>query len=154
LVLRRPSGSSPACDHGSIVRHARRRVLALVALLAVLPAAARGGNLDEAGALVLRQIAALRSHDFAAAYGFASRELRRNFSRGEFEWMLRRAHPEVASSTFASVVRTHESGGYVYVTVKIVGRNGQTVEALYEMVQEAGGWRVNALSSRPDDGLL
>ena len=67
---------------------------------------------------------------------------------------LKRAHPEVASSTFASVVRTHESGGYVYVTVKVVGRNGQKVEALYEMVQEAGGWRVNALTSRQDDSLL
>jgi hypothetical protein len=131
------------------------RLLALAVSLAVLSAAAaRGDGLDEAGALVLRQIAALRAHDFAAAYAFASRELRRTFSRGEFEWMLKRAHPEVASSTFASVVRTHVSGGYVYVTVKVVGRNGQTVEALYEMVQEAGGWRVNALSSRQDDGLL
>ena len=128
--------------------------LALAALLAVVPGVAPGADLDEAGALVLRQIAALRSHDFAAAYAFASRELRRTFSRGEFEWMLKRAHPEVASSTFASVVRTHESGGYVYVTVKVVGRNGQKVEALYEMVQEADGWRVNALTSRQDDSLL
>jgi hypothetical protein len=138
------------------VRHRRLRAFALVALLAgvSIATAGEGGALDEVGELVLRQIAALRAHDFAGAYAFSSRELRRHFSLGEFEWMLKRAHPEVASSTFASVVRTHESGGYVYVTVKVVGRNGQTVEALYEMVREAGGWRVNALSSRQDDGLL
>ena len=135
--------------------HRRLRLLALAALLAVgVATPGHGGALDDAGALVLRQIQALRSHDFAGAYAFSSRELRRNFSRGEFEWMVKRAHPEVVESTFASVVRTHESGGYVYVTVKIRGRNGQALEALYEMVQEADGWRVNALTSRRDDGLL
>ena len=137
------------------MRHRRLRVLALAALLtAVATAPGFAGSLDEVGALVLRQIEALRKHDFATAYGLSSRELRRNFSRGEFEWMVKRAHPEVADSTFASVVRTHESGGFVYVTVKVRGRNGDSVEALYEMVHEADGWRVNALTSRPDDGLL
>jgi hypothetical protein len=130
-------------------------VLVLAVLLAaVSTAAAEDGPLGEAGALVLRQLEALRAHDFTAAYAFSSVELRRHFSRGEFEWMLKRAYPEVANSSFASVVRTHASGGYVYVTVKVIGRNGQTVEALYEMVREAGGWRVNALSSRPDNDLL
>ena len=136
----------------------RLRRLCVLALAVLLAAAAtppgHAGALDEAGALVLAQIEALRKHDFATAYGFSSRELRRNFSRGEFEWMVKRAHPEVADSTFASVVRTHESAGYVYVTVKVRGCNGESVEALYEMVHEADGWRVNALTSRPDDGLL
>ena len=104
--------------------------------------------------LVLQQLAALRMHDFSRAYTFASRELRRNFTPSEFEWMVKRAHPEVASSDYAFVVRTREAEGYLYVTVKIHGRNGQNVEAIYEMVQEPGGWKVNALSSRRDDGLL
>jgi hypothetical protein len=104
--------------------------------------------------LALHQIAVLRSHDFAAAYALGSGELRRNFSRGEFEWMLRRAHPEVASSSSAVVVRTHESNGYVYVTLRVVGRNGKSVEALYEMVREAEAWKVNAVSSRPGDSTL
>ena len=125
-------------------------------MLVVVPVATAGERAvaEGAGAVALRQIEALRRHDFAAAYACVSRELRRNFSRGEFEWMVKRAHPEVADSTFASVVRTHAAGGYVYVTVKVLGTNGQSVEALYEMVSEAGAWRVNALSSRTDDGLL
>ena len=47
--------------------------------------------------------------------------------------MVKRAHPEVASSAYAFVVRTHETAGFAYVTVKVQGRNGQNVEALYEM---------------------
>jgi len=104
--------------------------------------------------LVLRQIAALRAHDFAEAYTFASTELRRHFTPGEFEWMIKRAHPEVASSVYAFVVRTHDAEGFTYVTVKVHGRNGENVEALYEMVRERGHWKVNALSTRRDDGLL
>ena len=103
---------------------------------------------------VLRQIAALRAHDFTGAYALASKELRRTFSPSEFEWMVKRAHPEVANSAYAFVVRTHEASGYTYVTVKVHGRNGQNVEALYEMVREGGGWKINALSSRRDEGLL
>jgi uncharacterized protein DUF4864 len=134
----------------------RRWVCALVVVFAAVAIASAEERTaaDGAGGVALRQIEALRRHDFAAAYAFASRELRRNFSRGEFEWMVKRAHPEVADSTFASVVRTHAVGGYVYVTVKVLGKNGQSVEALYEMVSEAGTWRVNALSSRADEGLL
>jgi len=130
-------------------------VAALGLVLAALPAPAQE---TEAGrdpaALVLQQLAALRAHDFAAAYAVASTELRRHYSRGEFEWMVKRAHPEVASSAYAFVVRTHEASGFLYVTVKLQGRNGRSVEALYELVREGEHWKVNALSSRRDDGLL
>ena len=68
--------------------------------------------------------------------------------------MVKRRITEVASSARAFVVRTHEAAGFAYVTVKIQGRNGQNVEALYEMVREKGQWKVNALSSRRDDGVL
>jgi hypothetical protein len=68
--------------------------------------------------------------------------------------MVKRAHPEVAASTRAFVVRTHEADGYLYVTVKIHGRNGKDVEALYELVREEDALKVNALSTRGDDGLL
>ena len=149
------------CDHDLIVR---RRVsalaaacLALLAALATPPLPAGAGSEtagEEPAALVLRQIEALRARDYGGAYALASRELRRTFSPGEFEWMVRRAHPEVASSSSAAVVRTRESGGYVYVTVHVQGRNGRRVEALYEVVRERDGWKVNALSSRADEGTI
>jgi hypothetical protein len=125
-------------------------LLASTATLRAQEASPPNGAAD----LVLRQIAALRAHDFVEAYAFASTELRRHFTPGEFEWMIKRAHPEVASSVYAFVVRTHEAEGFTYVTVKVQGRNGENVEALYEMVRERGAWKVNALSTRRDDGLL
>jgi hypothetical protein len=64
------------------------------------------------------------------------------------------AHPEIASSAYAFVVRTHEAEGYVYVTVKVHGKNGKDVEALYEVVREGTALKVNAVSSRRDDGVL
>ena len=106
------------------------------------------------GDLVMQLLDALRAQDFTTAYALASKEMRRHFSRGEFEWMVKRAHPEVASSAYAFVVRTHESDGFLYVTVKVQGRNGQPVEAVYELVREKGQWKVNALSSRGDEGTL
>jgi hypothetical protein len=150
-------------DSAGIARSLRRAsvVLGLAVLVSVVILAlggvggARGDETKgEAAQLVMRQITALRARDFAAAYALVSRELRRHFSRSEFEWMVKRAHPEVASSTRAFVVRTHEAGGYLYVTVKIQGTNGKNVEALYEVVREGGVLKVNALSSRRDEGVL
>lgn len=138
----------------------RRLVLPIVAMVVGLCLTGGGARADEAvpagdaAALVMRQLAALRAHDFAAAYALASKELRRHFSRGEFEWMVKRAHPEIASSAYAFVVRTHEAGGYLYVTVKVHGKNGKDVEALYELVREGDVLKVNAVSSRRDAGTL
>jgi hypothetical protein len=108
----------------------------------------------EAADLVMKQLAALRAHDFEAAYALSSKEMRRHFSRSEFEWMVKRAHPELASSVYAFVVRTHHNNGYVYVTAKVQGKNGTNVEALYEVVREGDALKVNALSSRRDEGVL
>jgi putative lipoic acid-binding regulatory protein len=129
-------------------------LVGLLLVLAVGAAADETVPSQEAMELVMQQLAALRAHDFTAAYALASTEMRRHFSRGEFEWMVKRAHPEIASSAYAFVVRTHESGGYLYVTVKVHGKNGKDVEALYELVREGGGLKVNALLSRSDDGVL
>ena len=146
----------PACDHG-VVRDAKGAGVVLLISLLLLTgsvAPAQEEPATDAADLVLRQLAALRAHDFATAYALVSKELRRHFSRAEFEWMVKRAHPEVASSAYAFVVRTHETDGYLYVTVKVHGKNGKDVEALYELVREGPALRVNAVSSRRDDGTL
>jgi uncharacterized protein DUF4864 len=153
---------SNACDHDGVGFRSFRavkvvRVSVLLALIVLAAAGSPTGAEEVMGAaaeLVLKQIALLRAHDFTSAYALVSRELRRTFSRSEFEWMVKRAHPEVASSTIAYVVRTHQAAGFVYVTVKVQGRNGQHAEALYEIVREGDAFRVNALSSRRDEGTL
>jgi len=148
------SVSVRGCDHMGVNR--RAAVIALVVGIIAVAAGMAQGDEDpqEAVAVVMRQIEALRARDFSGAYALVSRELRRHFSRNEFEWMVKRAHPEVASSRNAFVVRTHQTDGFVYVTVKIEGRNGKHVEALYEIVREGDALKVNALSSRGDAGVL
>jgi hypothetical protein len=39
------------------------------------------------------------------------------------------------------------------VTVKIRGANGQTIEAVYEVVWE-DGWKINGVATRPDAGII
>ena len=72
----------------------------------------------------------------------------------DFEIMVRRGYPEIAKSTFAAVMKTElQASGLAYVTVKIHGANGQSVEALYELVWE-DGWKINGVATRPDAGII
>ena len=67
---------------------------------------------------------------------------------------MRQGYPEIARSTFAAVTRTVlKAPGLAYVTVKIRGANGQSVEALYELVWE-DGWKINGVATRPDAGII
>jgi hypothetical protein len=37
---------------------------------------------------------------------------------------------------------------------RVEGADGVGVEALYEMIQESDGWRINSVMTRPDPGLV
>jgi hypothetical protein len=99
---------------------------------------------------VVKQLEAFRRDDYAAAFTFASAEIQTQFDRQSFEAMVRRGYPEIARSTFAAVVKTELAPhGAAYVTVKIRGANGQSIEALYELVWQ-DGWKINGVATRPD----
>ncbi len=67
--------------------------------------------------------------------------------------VVKSGYPEIAHSARARVVSTRVTPeGTVYLVLKIRGANGQHVEALYEMVLEAGGWKINGVVARPDPG--
>jgi len=137
----------------------RRLALASVGLLSLLlcaPARAQADRSDprSAAELVVKQLEAFRRDDFDTAFTFASGTIRAQFDRRDFETMVRRGYPEIAQSAFAAVTKTElESEGLAYVTVKIRGANGQSIEALYEMVWE-DGWKVNGVATRPDGGVI
>ena len=44
--------------------------------------------------------------------------------------------------------------GKVYLVLKIRGANGMSVEAVYELVDEAGAWKINGVAARPDSGII
>ena len=138
----------------------RRGVMGLgvvVATLAVASVAfAQPGEVAKAAAEpIMKQLEAFRRDDYDIAYIFASAEVRRMFDREAFERMVKGGYPEIARSTFALVSRTEVApDGHVYINVKIRGANGNSIEALYDMVRENDGWRINGVVTKPDPGLV
>lgn len=135
-----------------MVRVAGRLAIALALLLCVSAAGAQSAKSDPktAAVPVMKQLEAFRRDDFDTAFTFASQTIRAQFDRPSFETMVRRGYPEIARSTFAAVTKTElPSEGVAYVTVKIRGANGQSIEALYELTWE-GDWKISGVVTRPD----
>jgi len=104
---------------------------------------------------VMRQLEAFRRDDFDTAYGFASEEIQQRFDRARFEEMVRVGYPEIARSVFAVVAEGERAAnGNVYLVLKIRGANGVSIEAVYEMVSEPGGWKINGVVTKPDPGVV
>jgi uncharacterized protein DUF4864 len=102
---------------------------------------------------ILRQLEAFRRDDYDGAYAFASDDIQQAFDRVSFERMVRSGYPEIAHSSSAAVSRVDVAqDGHVHIRMKVKGTNGNTVEALYDMVREGAGWRVNGVVTRPDPG--
>jgi Domain of unknown function (DUF4864) len=110
-------------------------------------------DVEAAGRVVLHQLDAFRHDDFNTAYTFASASIRQMFDRASFEEMVRGGYPEIARSSSATV-DGHRRGdaGEIYLFVRVRGSNGRTIEAVYELVPESGGWRINGVVARPDSG--
>ncbi len=109
----------------------------------------------EAAEPVMKQLEAFRRGDFDTAYTFASSDIRQQFDRPAFEHMVKNGYPEIARSTFATVAgSTVAPNGHVYLQIKIRGANGNSIEALYELVLENGQWKINGVSAKPDPGLV
>jgi len=126
---------------------------ALVLLLLAAPGLAQpAADEKAAGELVLRQLEAFRRNDYDTAYGFASTEIKSLFTRQSFERMVRTGYPEIADSTRARIAGASKEADRVYVVVKIRGTNGTHIEAVYEMVREAGAWKINGVVARTDPG--
>jgi hypothetical protein len=134
------------------VRAAAAVVVVLVTLATVHPTRAQNGaDAKAAEAVVLRQLEAFRHDDYDTAYGFAAAVIRLAFDRAAFERMVRTGYPEIARSAYA-VVSHHETtvDDRRYVTVRIIGANGNRIAATYELVREDAGWRISGVVARPE----
>jgi hypothetical protein len=126
---------------------------ALLVLLFAAPAFGQGAPDEKAAAEpVLRQLDAFRRNDYDAAYAFASTEIKSLFTRQGFERMVKGGYPEIADSTRAHIASASTEADRVYIVVKIRGTNGRHIQAVYEMVREAGTWKINGVVARPDPG--
>ncbi len=125
--------------------------LAVWALLAGGAAAQRDPDVDDAGRVVMQQLEAFRRDDFQTAFGFASRNIRDMFDTQHFEAMVRSGYPEIARSVRANIDGSKRGdAGELYLFLHVQGENGRAIEAVYEMVKEAGAWRINGVVTRPD----
>lgn len=123
---------------------------------AALPAFGQEAQEGKAAAeVIMQQLEAFRREDYDTAYTFASEEIRALFDRQAFERMVKSGYPEIARSTAALVGQTETTpDGHVYIRLRIRGSNGNTIEALYDMVWEDGRWRINGVATRPAAGLV
>jgi hypothetical protein len=134
------------------MRHAHAAAL-LFALVLAAPARAQAPDATTAADQVLRQLDAFRRNDYDAAYAMASVEIHSLFDRRAFEQMVRTGYPEIAECVRARVAeRRAAPDGRVLLLMKILGANGNHVEAVYEMVWEADAWKVNGVVAQPDPG--
>lgn len=133
-----------------------RRSLALLLGLAALLVAALAHAQPDPALLravtepVMSQLDAFRRDDFDAAYRYASEEIREQFDRAAFEQMVRRGYPEIARAAAAEVAEARPAtDGHVHLLIRIHGANGRSIEAVYDMVREPAGWRINGVATRP-----
>jgi len=104
-----------------------------------------------AGRVVMQQLEAFRQNDFTTAYTFASVTVRQMFDRAGFEQMVRGGYPEIAHSASATIGGSRRGdAGEIYLFVRVLGDNGRAIEAVYELVPEGGGWRINGVVTRAD----
>jgi hypothetical protein len=102
---------------------------------------------------VLDQLAAFRRDDWAAAYTFAASSIQVRFGLEAFRQMVTSGYAEIAHSLRATVSHVEMvDPDHGLVQVRIDGTNGQTVDALYELVDEQGSWRIEGVLTRPVDG--
>jgi hypothetical protein len=132
-------------------------LLALLLLMPAVPVAAQTVPPvpKEAVEPVMKQLEAFRRGDFDTAYTFASSEIKEQFTRPAFEQMVKGGYPEIAHSIFATIAASAVApNGHVYLQIKIRGANGNSIEAIYELVFENGQWKINGVTAKPDPGLV
>jgi len=99
---------------------------------------------------VVSQLDAFRRGDWAAAYGYASAAIKDRFPPEAFRRMVAEGYAAIADSVRSTVLDvvllTPQHG---LVEIRVEGRNGQSLDALYELVEEQGAWRIASVVARP-----
>jgi hypothetical protein len=110
---------------------------------------------DEVRAVVEAQLAALRTGDFATAYDFAARGIRRQFDERLFTAMIKRGYAPLLKPGQADLGLVHDDGaGTAQVSVTITDGQKRSTVYRYWLVQEGDAWRINGvmLEQRPPRG--
>lgn len=110
---------------------------------------------DEVRAVVEAQLAALRTGDFATAYDFAARPIRRQFDERLFELMIKRGYASLLKPGSADVGSVRDDGeGIAQVLVTITDAQKRVTVYRYWLTKEGEAWRIAGvmLEQRPPRG--
>ena len=92
------------------------------------------------------QLAAFEQENFEAAYAFAARGIRRQFSAAVFAEMIRRGYPALVrhARRDVGIVRDNRDGR-AFVDVTVFDARGRAARFRYQLVEERDGWRVEGV---------
>ena len=135
-------------------RRSAARAVGLALLTLAATAAGQGADpRSDMARTVLDQLAAFRRDDWAAAYAYASATIQSRFDLEAFRQMVTGGYAPIARSTTATVSHVEVvDPSHGLVAVRVEGANGETIDALYEVVDEQGQWRINVVLTRPVEG--
>jgi hypothetical protein len=110
---------------------------------------------DEVRAVVEAQLAALRAGDFATAYDFAARGIKRQFDERLFAAMIRRGYAALLKPDQTDLGLVRDDGaGTAQVSVTVSDRQHRRTIYRYWLVQEDDVWRISGvmLEQQPPRG--
>ena len=92
-------------------------------------------------AVIEAQLAAFRTGDVRAAYGYAAVELRAVKPLPLFVEIVRTSYPEIWTNTRAECGLVRDNGALAQLPVHVFGKDGDTTYD-YTLVKERAGWRI------------
>lgn len=106
--------------------------------------------------VITSQIQAFRDRDAPAAFSYAGIGFQANFPNAEtfFVAIIQSGYAPIMESlshSFGEFKRVGEKG--VVQQVKFIGTDQQLYEAVYQLSEEAGGWRVQAVLLMEPNGI-
>ena len=126
-------------------------VLAVTLLLAPAQARAQQGTTGAERQAIVEvisaQLAAFQRDDGAGAFAYASPTIRRKFGTAEnFMAMVRSGYRAVYRPAEVAFLETRVVGGMTVQLVHLLGPDGRSVVAAYEMQRQPdGSWRINGV---------
>lgn len=104
---------------------------------------------NQASKSVSAQLEASKKDDYTTAVKYQSSTLRRNFaSVAQFRQMMNRSYPQFAhykSVEYGAAIASPD-GQYINLAVRLTGRDGVKVRAVYIMRRENGLYRVDSVA--------
>ncbi len=99
------------------------------------------------GAAIRAQLDAFKKGQWDKAISFQSATLKRNFtSTAAFRAMMERTYPQFIRFKTVSFGPARATGPYLQIAVKLTGNDGTTTDAIYTLVKEKAGYRIDGVS--------